>query len=101
MAAVLKQVFRMRLLKIAAADLPARNLRRDRQNRHAASMAIIETVDEVKISRPAASGADRQFARQVCLGAGGEGCRFFMPNMHPLNALALAHTIGETVQRIA
>jgi hypothetical protein len=47
----------MSLLEILTADLGTRDMRSDGQNGHSTSMAIIETVDEVKVTRTAASGA--------------------------------------------
>ena len=58
-AAILEQMLRMRLLKIAASDLMARNLRRNRKHWYATPMAIEEAVDEVKIARPATACAYR------------------------------------------
>ena len=64
MAAILEQVLRMCLLKIAASDLMARNLRRNRKHWYATPMAIEEAVDEVKIARPAAAGTYRNVPRR-------------------------------------
>ena len=58
MAAFLEQVLRMGFLEIASADLGRRNLRGDRQHRHARAVAVEQAVDEVQIARAAASRAD-------------------------------------------
>jgi len=49
-------------LEVAAADLVAGNLRRDRQHRHAAAVAVIQAVDQVQIAGAATAGANRQAA---------------------------------------
>lgn len=72
MAALLEQVLGMRLLKVAAACLVARNLRRNRKDGHAAPITIEEPVDQVKIARPATARANGDLSRQMRLGAGGE-----------------------------
>jgi hypothetical protein len=63
MAAIAKKLVGMGFLKVVAKNLLAGNLRRDGQDRHAAAVAIVEPVNQVHITRPATSGANRQFAR--------------------------------------
>ena len=58
MAAFLKEVFRVSLLEVPAADFLRRNLCSNRQDRHTASMGVIEAIDEVKVARSTAAGAD-------------------------------------------
>jgi len=61
----------------------------NRQHRNPAAMTVIQPVDQVQIARAAASGADCELSRQVRLGAGREGCRFFMPHMDPVDRTLL------------
>ena len=63
MAAIAKKLVGMGFLKVVATNLMAGNLRGDSQHRHAAAVAIVKPVDQVHITRPATSGANRQFAR--------------------------------------
>src|SRR5271157_4971348 len=53
MAAIAEKLVGMGFLKVIAADLLARNLRRNGQNWHAAALAVVEPVDQVHIARPA------------------------------------------------
>src|SRR5262249_53976964 len=89
------------LLEIGAADFGARDVGGDREHRHAAAMAVEQAVDEMQVAGPAAAGTDGEFAREVRLGAGGEGRGLLVAQMHPRDLLLLAQRIGETVQRIA
>src|SRR2546426_5649218 len=45
-------------LEIVDADLAARDVRGDRENRDAAPLAVEEPIDQVEVARPAAAGAD-------------------------------------------
>src|SRR5439155_26264478 len=58
-------LFRSSLLKIRAADFPAGNLRRDGQNRNAAPMGIIKSIDEMQVTRPTATRAHGQTTGQM------------------------------------
>src|SRR5215469_7483371 len=101
MAALRKEMLGMRLLKIAAADFLARNLSGDGQHRNTAAMAIVEPVDQMQVSWPATSGANRQFAREMGLCAGGEcGC-FFVPHMNPANLFSSANRVRDPVEGVA
>src|SRR5207248_2789699 len=100
-AAFAEQVLRMSFLKVAGADLGRRNLRRDREHRHARPVAIEESVDQVQITWPATAGADRQFARQMRLGARGESGDLLVSDVHPLDLSLAADRIGQTIQAIA
>ena len=100
-AALLEQQLGVRLLKVVAANFRGGNMRGDGQHRHAAALAVVEAVDQVQIARPAASGADRQLARQGRFGSGGEGGRLFVPHADPLDPAAHSNRIGDAVERIA
>jgi hypothetical protein len=100
MAAFPEQDFRMGLLKIAAAHLGARNLRRDRQHRHPVAMTLEQAVDEVKIAGTAAAGADGEPAGHLRLGACRERGHFLMAHVHPAD-LGRPQGVREAVERIA
>ncbi|EPN48398.1 hypothetical protein A244_19651, partial [Pseudomonas syringae pv. actinidiae ICMP 18807] len=53
-------------------------MRRNRQHRHAVAMAIVQAVDQVQVTWPAAARADRKLATGRRLGTGSEGCNFFV-----------------------
>jgi hypothetical protein len=55
MTALRKKMFRMRLLTITAADFCARDLRRNGRHRNAATVAIVKSIDEMQVARPAAT----------------------------------------------
>ncbi len=88
-------------LEIVDADLGARNVRGNRQHRHAAAMAIEQAVDEMQIAGTAASGADRELAGQMRLGAGRKRAGLLVAHMHPVDAADPPQRIGEAVQGVA
>src|SRR5271170_4857663 len=100
-AAFLEEAFRMGRLEVVDADLAARNMRSDRKNGHVAAVRVEQSVDQVEVAWAAAAGADRELAREVCLGAGGEGGAFFMAHVNPLDGFQSPERVGEPVQRIA
>ena len=62
-------------------------LRRDGQDRNAAAMSIIKSIDEMQVTWPAATRAHGQVTRQMRFRARGEGSSFFMPHWNPLNII--------------
>jgi hypothetical protein len=89
MTAVLKEVL--------AADLLARDLSRDGQNRNTITMAIIQTVYQVKISRAATAGADRQPARELGVSSSRKRRNFFVPNVNPFDGFLPANSVCQAV----
>jgi len=89
------------LLEITASDFGTGDLRRDRKHGHPRAMTIIETVDEVKIPWTTAAGAHGELSRDLSIGSCGEGCRFFMPHVQPVNLSAFSNGVGQTVKRVA
>src|SRR5580704_4624727 len=94
-------MFRMGFLEVSTSDFRARNLRRDGQYRDSAALTVVEAVDQVHVSRPAASGAYGQFAGEMCLCTGGECAGFFIAHADPFDVVASANRIGDAIQRIA
>jgi hypothetical protein len=101
MAAILEQVFRMSLLKIAATNLAAGNLCGDCEDRNTVPMAIVQTIDEVKIAGTAAASTYCKLACQMSLGAGCKGGHLLMSHMYPLNVFTLTDCLGQPIQGIA
>src|SRR5271165_2011380 len=101
MAAIAKKLVGMGFLKVVAADFLAWNLRRNGQNWHATALAVVEPVDQVHIARSATSGANRQFARQVGLGACSKCSRLFVTHANPLYFVAPANLLQKAVERVA
>ena len=86
MAALREELLRMGLLKISTPDFSTGNLRGDGQDGDAAALTIVEAVDQMQVSRTAASGADGQFAGEMGFGASRECRRLFMAHMNPLES---------------
>ncbi len=76
-------------------------MRRNGKDRHAASMAIEETVDEMEVAWSAASGADGDLTGKVSLGARGKSSHFLMPYVEPVNLFVLADGVGEAIEGVA
>ena len=83
----------MSLLKIAAPDLLAWNLRGNRKYRYAIPVAIEEAIDEVKIARTATTGAHRDLSCKVSLRTGGKRRHLFMPYMQPFDLFAFPDNV--------
>ena len=77
----------MGFLEVGPADLGARDVGGDRQHRHAAAMTVEQAVDQVQVAGPAASGADRELAGEMRLGARGEGGGLLVPHVDPVDLL--------------
>ena len=85
MTAILEEVVRTRLLKIAASDLMAWNLRGNRKDRHTIAVAIEEAIDEVKVAGAATARTHGDVSSEVGFRAGGERSYLFMPHMEPFD----------------
>src|SRR5262245_20633761 len=101
MAALLEQLLRMRLLKIAGADFRRWNLRRDSQHRHARAVAVEQAVDEMQIARSAAAGADRELTREMGLATGGKRRDLLVPDMNPFDLALAAERVGQPIETVA
>src|SRR5437016_12524300 len=100
MTALRKQMFRVCLLKISAADCVAGNLRRNGEHGNSAAMAIVEAVDQMEIARAAASGTHRQLFCQLCFRAGSERRCFFVSDRYPFQIFPRTNGIGKAVESI-
>jgi len=100
MAALREEMLRVGFLKVSAADFVTRNLSCNGKDGNTAAMTVIESVDQMKVSRTAAPRADGQLARQVGLGAGRECSRLFVAQMNPFELPSSANRIRDSVQRI-
>ena len=56
-AALREEMFRVRLLKIAAADFIAGNLRGDGEDGNTAAVTVVESIDQMQVAGTATSGA--------------------------------------------
>ena len=101
MAAILEEMVGTRLLKVAASDLVAWNLRCDRKDRHTIAVAIEQAIDEMKVAGTATARTDGKFSGKVGFSAGSERRYFFMSCVQPFDLALAANHIGETVQAVA
>src|SRR5712672_4074912 len=91
----------MGFLEISGAEFGRRDLRRDREHRHARPLTVEQAINEVQIAGSAAAGADRKLSREVRLGTGCESRDLFVPHMHPFDLALAADRIGQAVQAVA
>ena len=99
-AALLEEVLRVGLLEVPAADLRARDLRGDRQDRHPAALGVEEAVDQVQVARAAAAEDDGELTGQLGVGGGREGCRLLVADQAPGDGPVASHGLGEAVERV-
>src|ERR1035441_5836908 len=69
-AAIGKQTFRMRLLKVVCADFTARNLSSDSKYGSHTSVSIIQSVYQMEIAWPATTRANGQLPGELRLSSG-------------------------------
>ena len=73
----------MGLLEVPTANLRTGNLGRDGEDGRTAAMGIEQSVDQVEIPGPTASGTDGETAGELGLRPGGKGGTLFMPGRGP------------------
>jgi hypothetical protein len=100
-AALREEMFRVGLLEVSAANFIARDLRRDGEDRNPAAVTVVESVNQVQISGTAAPGANRQPSGEMRIRARGEGRRFFMPQMNPIQLFGCSNRVGNAIERVA
>jgi hypothetical protein len=99
--ALSKQMLRVRLLKIIAADFVTGDLRGKGEHRNTASVTVIKAVDQVQVAWAATSGAHGQLAREMGLCTRGEGGGFFVSHVNPSNLGLRSNRVGDSIQRVA
>jgi hypothetical protein len=65
------------------------------------AMTVKQTVNQMQVTRPAGTGADRQLAGQLRFRAGGESGNLFMAGGHPVNGAHAVQAIAQSVEGIA
>src|SRR5882757_241995 len=93
-AAIFKQMLRVRLLKVAASNLVTRNLCRNCEHGDTIPMTVEEAVDEVKIAWAATARTYGKLSGKVSLGSSGKGSYLFMSHMQPFDLFALTDDLG-------
>jgi hypothetical protein len=64
-------------------------------------LTVEETIDEVQVARPAAAGANGEFARQMRFGAGRECGDLLVPHVNPFDLSLSSDSVGQTVKAVA
>jgi hypothetical protein len=90
-------MFRMRFLKVAAADFLTWNLRGDGENGNTATVAIVKPVDQMQVAGSTTSRADREASREVRFGARGKRSRLFVSDVGPSNLFLSTKRVGDPV----
>jgi hypothetical protein len=65
------------------------------------AVTVVQSVDQMQISRTAASGTNRQRSGEVGFCSSGEGRRFLMAQMDPIQFSGRADRVGNAVERVA
>jgi len=71
------------------------DLRGNGENRYAVTVAVVEPVDQVQVTRAAAAGADGETPGEVRLGARGEGSRLLVPHVDPAKLVLSPDGVGD------
>jgi hypothetical protein len=101
MAALREKMFGVSFLKISAADFAAWNLRGNGQDGNAATMAVVEPVDQMQVAGTAASSADGQSPGEMRFRSGGKRSGLLMPDVDPLNRLIFPNGVGDAIDGVA
>ena len=96
-----KDLFGVSFLEVVGSDFSAGNLGGDGENRNAAAVTVVETIDEVKISGATASGAYGKLSADLGLATRGESGYFFVADHLPINAIVGTDGVGEAVEGVA
>ena len=99
--ALREQSLGMRLLEEPRPDLSARNVGSERQHRRTAAMRVVETLDEVRVARAAATGANREPPAELRLRPGRERGRLLVVDVDPLDAIGSTHRVDYGIEAIA
>jgi hypothetical protein len=100
-AAILEEMVGTRLLKVAASDLMAWNLRSDRKDWHTIAVAIEQAIDEMKVAGTATARTDRKFSGKVGFSASSERRYLLVPRVQPFDLALAADHICESIQAVA
>src|SRR6202011_5924277 len=89
--ALREDMFRVSLLKVSAANLSTRNMCGNSEYWNTVALTIVKAIDQMHVPGPAATGAQRQFPREMRFRARSKSRHLFMPHVHPINILFYAH----------
>src|SRR5207247_7311622 len=77
------------------------DLRGNGENRYAVTVAVVQPVDQVQVTRAAAAGADSETPGEVRLGARGEGRSLLVSRVDPSKLVLSPDGIGDPVERVS
>ena len=100
-AALAEKLLGMGLLEIAAADLLARDVRRDRQHGDPAAVRVEQAVDEMQVPGTTTGGAYGQLPGHRRLAGGRERRCLLVAHVLPYHLTVATQRVGEPVDRIA
>ena len=90
------------LLEVAAADLGARDVRRDGEHRRPVALAVVEPVDQVQAARSGRPEHGGRSAGDLRVGAGREGPRLLVAHVDELDVrLVPPQRVDDRVRRVA
>ena len=99
--AIIKQLYRVGLLEIPGPELPRCHCRGNRQHRSPRTMSIIQTVNQMHVSRSATSRTTGQLPVQLRFSPGSISSDLLVTHVYPLDFIVLPHGIVYLVQTIA
>ena len=98
MAALREEMLRISLLKISAANFPARNLCGNSEDWNAAALTVVEAINQMHVAGATTSGTHCQLASEMGLGAGGERRCLLVSYTNPAYVLSNANRICNSVE---
>src|SRR6266481_378316 len=101
MAALREEMLGISLLKISAANFPARNLCGNSEDWNAAALTVVEAINQMHVAGAATPGTYRQLASEMGLSAGGERRCLLVSYTNPADILSNANRICNSVERVA
>src|SRR6185437_9979742 len=85
---------------VSASYFIAWDLSSDGEDGHPIAVTVVESVDQVQISRTATTGTNSQPSGEMGFCARGKCCCFFMAQMDPLQFSGCSNRVGDGIERI-
>ena len=98
--AALKHAMRVGLLKEGAADLGARDDRRQREHRGARPVSVIEPIEQMYVPGPRRSGAHRYPAGELSLRPGRERANLLVADVNPTQPAVAPDRIADRIEAV-
>jgi hypothetical protein len=88
-------------LKIVDPDLAARDMGGNRQDRHAAALAIEQAIDQMEIAGTTAARAHGKVPSEMSFGSRSESGSFLMAHVDPIDRFSSPERVRNTVEGVA